>query len=707
MYDNPVDLTPYRLKTDVALQSDMEQAIPTENTKTVTSLRGWQGFKFWVNNTLFNSLPTISKTLFGSISELYNNKVDKATGERLINAAEITKLSNTTNTNSGDETQETIKTKLGAATTGNDGYLSSADWNTFNSKQNTLGYTPENAANKENTALDTSTTKYPTNRLVKEVTDVRLSLDQSIPQTIAGREIHQDGLQLGTTPTVGSFNNGKIYYDVNNKTISAMIADDVTIQLGQEEHIMCINNTGSTILNGQAVRIIGAVGDTPQIALSQANSETNAQFLGTATQNIPNGSTGLITKTGITHDINTSGFNAGDKIYLSPNVLGGITNIMPTDPTEYVVIVGYALIINATNGSILVRPQTNNRLVDLIDVAVSNPQVDDIIKWNGLKYINSRGASASIGTGIPFFFDSTKVITGGTQSEDLETLLKTPSQLAENIHSIVVNNNTLLLDRFIYNTALGVSSINAGTWTFNMYGYVSSANNVSSLPVTVRTVKAISGSITITGSGTSRTATVTGATPFISGHANSDITLCGLIQTPQGVFRISGFTSSSVVTITTLSTYVNESTVTYLIHELLFTDATTEVNNLSVGLIQSQSIQPTFTLGVTDKLSISIYARTNAAANRTLYFYHGGTQYYSNFVSPLITVHNDIPGTQGGDATDKIHLTAAEYSSVGTIDNKVTKITGDPTKLYTFDSSGNIIDTGYLVEDLDNWVLAT
>ena len=36
---------------------------------------------------------------------------------------------------------------------------------------NELGYTPENVANKENTTLDTSTTKYPTNRLAKEYAD--------------------------------------------------------------------------------------------------------------------------------------------------------------------------------------------------------------------------------------------------------------------------------------------------------------------------------------------------------------------------------------------------------------------------------------------------------------------------------------------------------------------------------------------------------
>jgi hypothetical protein len=38
-----------------------------------------------------------------------------------------------------------------------------------------LGYTPENASNKENTTLDTSTTKYPTNNLVKTNVDTKLT----------------------------------------------------------------------------------------------------------------------------------------------------------------------------------------------------------------------------------------------------------------------------------------------------------------------------------------------------------------------------------------------------------------------------------------------------------------------------------------------------------------------------------------------------
>lgn len=48
--------------------------------------------------------------------------------------------------NTGDETTSTIKTKLGAASAGQDGYLTQADWSTFNGKQNALSYTPADKA---------------------------------------------------------------------------------------------------------------------------------------------------------------------------------------------------------------------------------------------------------------------------------------------------------------------------------------------------------------------------------------------------------------------------------------------------------------------------------------------------------------------------------------------------------------------------------
>lgn len=62
------------------------------------------------------------------------------------------------------------------ATTVQNGYLSSTDWNIFNNKQNALGFTPENVANKSiSTSLGTSNILYPTQLAVKTYVDAAVS----------------------------------------------------------------------------------------------------------------------------------------------------------------------------------------------------------------------------------------------------------------------------------------------------------------------------------------------------------------------------------------------------------------------------------------------------------------------------------------------------------------------------------------------------
>jgi hypothetical protein len=59
-----------------------------------------------------------------------------------------------------------------------------ANWNTLNTN---ISYVPEDQANKENTTLDTSTTKYPTNALVKTGLDGKASKVISATDKVLGR----------------------------------------------------------------------------------------------------------------------------------------------------------------------------------------------------------------------------------------------------------------------------------------------------------------------------------------------------------------------------------------------------------------------------------------------------------------------------------------------------------------------------------------
>ena len=87
----------------------------------------------------------------------------------------------TASSNTGDETQSTIKSKLGLASASGDGYLASGDWGIFNAKQDALGFTPEDVSNKSADPFlgnDTpSVTLYPTQSAVKQYIDLNLWIE--------------------------------------------------------------------------------------------------------------------------------------------------------------------------------------------------------------------------------------------------------------------------------------------------------------------------------------------------------------------------------------------------------------------------------------------------------------------------------------------------------------------------------------------------
>ena len=82
-------------------------------------------------------------------------------------------------------------------------------------KQNLIGYTPENVANKDNGALSTSTTTYPTSGAVKSYVDTGLAGKQNVlgytPENIANKSTNTS---LGTSDTLYPTQNAvKTYVD--------------------------------------------------------------------------------------------------------------------------------------------------------------------------------------------------------------------------------------------------------------------------------------------------------------------------------------------------------------------------------------------------------------------------------------------------------------------------------------------------------------
>ncbi len=164
-----------------------------------------------------------------------------------------------------------------------------------------------------------------------------------------------DSIQFDTALATPGHSEGLMYWDQTAKTASVMTdITDVILQVGQEMHVRVLNDTGSQIDNGEAVYITGATGGVPTIALAQADAESTSFSLGLVTEDIADGDEGFATARGIVRTIDTSSFSAGNQIYLSPTVAGGLTSTKPGAPNK-AISVGTVLVSDAATGQVLVK----------------------------------------------------------------------------------------------------------------------------------------------------------------------------------------------------------------------------------------------------------------------------------------------------------------------------------------------------------------
>lgn len=150
------------------------------------------------------------------------------------------------------------------------------------------------------------------------------------------------------------YQEGKFFFD--EETYSLTIYndnEDTSLQIGQEHYIRAINNTGVTITNGAAVYISGEDSGIPEISLAKADVLVSSTLAGLATHDIEDGEIGYITTQGLVHNVDTSSFSTGDRIYLSASVAGEYTTTIP-DGINYIVQVGVIQLADV-DGSILVQ----------------------------------------------------------------------------------------------------------------------------------------------------------------------------------------------------------------------------------------------------------------------------------------------------------------------------------------------------------------
>ena len=121
-------------------------------------------------------------------------------------------------------------------------------------------------------------------------------------------------------------------------------------QVGQELYTIIYNNTGATIPNGSAVRIVNVFNDIPTVALAHNRTEDGiSSKLLITTMEIPNAATGVATSFGKVGGLDTTVY-AGNTLYIS-DVDGELTSTRPVFP-KYAIAIGGILKIDAVDGII-------------------------------------------------------------------------------------------------------------------------------------------------------------------------------------------------------------------------------------------------------------------------------------------------------------------------------------------------------------------
>ena len=307
---------------------------------------------------------------------------------------------------------------------------------------------------------------------------------------------------------------------------------------------------------------------------------------------------------------------------------------------------------------------------NLSDVVIDTPVVNQLLGYNGTNWINTNAPSAGAGAGV-VLYNATPVISAlGTQSNvSVATLASVPVVTAEQTATGTAASNTILFSAFI-SGPLNRTVIDSGIWDFSNWIGVDSAAGSNKLTRQVYTsIPFVTGTVTMTGTGTSRTATASAGTPFATAviDASATNTTASYLQTPAGLYQITARTSDTVVTIGNVpTTYTNETAVAGTVLKKLFGITTPEINNITpdYGLYEVTTTAASY--AITTATGVGILGFFVCSTTNTITVTYDGTEHNTHVNTPLVNVHNELAGLNGGTSNEYYHSTLAEYTGTGT-----------------------------------------
>jgi hypothetical protein len=185
----------------------------------------------------------------------------------------------------------------------------------------------------------------------------------------------------------GTVGVGEVEYnDTQGSLIQGLKGGLVTNVIGQQLHQRVNNRTGATLAKGTAVYLSGSQGNRITVAKALGVTDAfSANTFGIVAESIANNQSGYVITEGLITNINTSALTEDSAVYLSPLTAGGLTSTKPQAP-QHTVYIGVCIKSNAGSGELFVKIRNGQELDELHDVRITSP-----VNKSSLYYLSSEG----------------------------------------------------------------------------------------------------------------------------------------------------------------------------------------------------------------------------------------------------------------------------------------------------------------------------
>jgi hypothetical protein len=225
--------------------------------------------------------------------------------------------------------------------------------------------------------------------------------------TMSGSIVNVDYIDFieATGNTVPAELPGRIYYDMEEDALTVYSnISDTQLYVGQEEHYLVKNNSGTTINVGQLVMFSGSIGNSGRLTAQlcdQTKLPSSVYVMGIAANTMNNGDDGFVINFGKVKGIDATGtpvtetWNNGDVLYVHPTIPGALTNQTPPGGKWKLIVA--AVVNNTANGAIFVRLTPANNIGELDNVTDNSSTNGDLLIKSGSIWKNSKQLTGSYG----------------------------------------------------------------------------------------------------------------------------------------------------------------------------------------------------------------------------------------------------------------------------------------------------------------------